>query len=346
MKEEYLLYLDESEHRNSKNFTIAGFAIKKSDIHNLENELANIKKLIWTDTYISNNSPILHCTDLNNIYVNRKNLGKLSSINESYNLLAQKTKDEIERIYNQIYYRLAQLVRTQHITIFSCIINISQLNELFRLDDSHNGLHLIDDKYNIALQKIIESYTHYLTLVDGCGDVIYESRNVTGENSINSPDIKLINSFHQIHANNRGITYTSNKIVQERNRVFTTSNKNSNIAGLQLADFIAYNILKFYSITDPSQVTDFMKQLHRFSYNGGYKLSEKDQRGFWGMRVIPSYPQINTLSATNNRLDNAYSNLKKERNRLKIKIAELEQQNQDLKIKLKQQNSSTKKSVN
>lgn len=337
MKEEYLLYLDESEHKKSKNFTISGFAIKKADIPDLEKELTDIKKLIWTDAYINQLSPILHCTDLNMVYMKRKKPNELSLITEPYNILAQKSEDEIERTYNQIYSRLAHLVRTQHITIFSCIINISQLNELFYLDATHNGLHMIDDKYNIALQKIIESYTHYLSLADGCGDVIYESRNTIGENSINSPDIKLINNFHQIHANNRGITYTSNKIVQERNRVFTTSNKNSNIAGLQLADFIAYNILKLYSITDTSQVTDFMKQLHRFSYNGGYMLSEKDQRGFWGMRVIPSYPQLNMLSASNKRLENAYSNLKKERNRLKIKIAELEHTNQSLEKTLNKQ---------
>ena len=58
------------------------------------------------------------------------------------------------------------------------------------IDEEHNGSHLIDDKYNIALQKVIENYTHYLSVNDGYGDVVYESRNNLGENSAKSPDVK------------------------------------------------------------------------------------------------------------------------------------------------------------
>lgn len=61
---------------------------------------------------------------------------------------------------------------------------------------------MIDDKYNIALQKVIENFTHYLSVNDGYGEVIYESRNSFGENSANSPDVKLINVYHKIQANN------------------------------------------------------------------------------------------------------------------------------------------------
>lgn len=32
---------------------------------------------------------------------------------------------------------------------------------------------MIDDQYSIALQKIIENFTHYLSVNDGYGDVIY-----------------------------------------------------------------------------------------------------------------------------------------------------------------------------
>ena len=89
--------------------------------------------------------------------------------------------------------------------------NITDLRALFFLDENHNGIHLIDDQYSIALQKIIENFTHYLSVNDGYGDVIYESRNNTGENSAKSPDIKLINVYHKIQANNKGIVYNSNK---------------------------------------------------------------------------------------------------------------------------------------
>lgn len=339
MKEEYILYLDESEHKKTKNFTIAGLAIKKSDIPTLETRILETKKLIWEADYILAHSPVLHCTDLNKVFSKRNMEQRASLFIEPYSLYAKKSSEDIQKIYEQIYGRLSYIVRTLDITIFSCIINIKQLSDLFFLDETHDGIHMIDDKYNIALQKIIENYTHFLSCVDGCGDVLYESRNTIGENSAKSPDNKLINNFHQIHANNRGIIYTNNKIIQERNRVCSTSNKTNNIAGLQLADFVAYNILKFYSITDATQVTDFMKQIHRKSYNGGRTLEEKDQRSFWGMRVLPSYPMLHSLTASNKNLVNANKNLKKERNSLKKEIMNLEVEINNLRTRLKKYES-------
>lgn len=325
MKEEYILYLDESEQNKTENFAIAGLAIKKADIPILDEEISKVKQLIWNDEYIRDNSPILHCSELNKVFSERKKSHHSYHYKKPYIQLTAKTPEEIQRIYEQIYGRLSKIIRKLDITIFSCIIITKQLRELFFLDETHDGRHMIDDKYNIALQKIIENYTHFLNCVDGCGDVIYESRNNIGENSMKSPDIKLINNFHQIHANNRGIMYINNKIIRERNRVFSTSNKSNDIAGLQLADFVAYNILKLSTIIDPNQITDFMKQIHRKSYNGGRLLEEKDQRSFWGMRILPSYPTIHELTTSKKRLINANANLKKERNALKKEIISLQE---------------------
>lgn len=185
------------------------------------------------------------------------------------------------------------------------------------LDENHNGIHLIDDQYSIALQKIIENFTHYLSVNDGYGDVIYESRNNTGENSAKSPDIKLINVYHKIQANNKGIVYTDSAAVQNRNRTIVTYSKNENIAGLQFADFVAYNIIKLERCKVKEQITDFMKQIHKMAYNGGHSISEIDQRSFWGMRVLPSYLRMEELLSENKTLRNSYANLKKARNKQK-----------------------------
>ena len=182
---------------------------------------------------------------------------------------------------------------------------------------------MIDDKYNIALQKIIESFTHYLALNDGYGDVIYESRNTIGENSTKSPDIKLINVYHKIQANNKGIVYTNSLAIQDRNRTIAVYPKSENIAGLQFADFVAYNITKFNECKIEQQITDFMKQIHKIAYNGGHPVSEKDQRSFWGMRVLPSYLRMEKLLSENKTLKNAYANLKKERNKQNKRITRL-----------------------
>lgn len=192
----------------------------------------------------------------------------------------------------------------------------------------------------MRLAKVIENFTYYLSVNDGYGDVIYESRNTMGENSEKSPDIKLINVYHKIQANNKGIVYTDSRAIQNRNRTIVTHSKSKNIAGLQFADFVAYNIIKLEGCKVEKQITDFMKQIHRISYNGGRPISEKDQRSFWGMRVLPSYLRMENLISENKTLKNAYNNIKKERNKQRKiilkkdeRILQLEKQIQMLKEK-------------
>lgn len=319
MKDEYVLYLDESEFSYSKTFTIAGIAIKKDNIRVLEQGLEAIKRLIWEEEYITNNMPILHCTDFQRVFDNR-NTDDVSKVKPEYQDFIRLDAEEIEKKYNQVYGRMSQLLKKVNATVFSCVVKLQQLHDLFYIDENHDGIHLIDDKYNIALQKVIENYTHYLSVNDGYGDVIYESRNSIGENSSKSPDIRLINVYHKIQANNKGIVYTDSKSVQERNRTIVAYSKSENIAGLQIADFVAYNTIKFEKCNVEKQITDFMKTIHRLSYNGGHQISEKDQRSFWGIKVLPSYLRMEELIASNRSLKNAVSNLKKERKKLKREI--------------------------
>ena len=331
MKDEYILYLDESEFKSSKTFAIAGIAVKKDDIPIIEQGIDEIKRLIWDEQYIIDNMPILHCTEIQKVFDNRRT-DNINGVKEEYHDFIKKTDEEIDKIYHQVYGKLAQLLKKANATVFSCIIKLQQLYDLFFIDEDHNGIHLIDDKYNIALQKVIENYTHYLSVNDGYGDVVYESRNNLGENSAKSPDVKLINVYHKIQANNKGIVYTDSMAVQSRNRTIVAYSKNDNLAGLQLADFVAYNIIKFEGCRVEQQITDFMKQIHRLSYNGGHMVTDKDQRSFWGMRVLPSYLRMEELIASNKSLKNANNNIKKERNKLKkvieadeARIVELEE---------------------
>lgn len=330
MKDEYVLYLDESELKRSKTFAIAGIAIKKDKVEFLEQEMNEVKKLIWGEEYVTSNKPVLHCTELEKVFTNRTS-DNITGVQDEYREFKKLSSEDIEKIYHQVYGRMAWILKKVDATVFSCIIKMQQLQELFFLSENHNGIHLIDDKYNIALQKIIESFTHYLALNDGYGDVIYESRNTIGENSTKSPDIKLINVYHKIQANNKGVVYTNSSAIQDRNRTIAVYPKSENIAGLQFADFVAYNITKFNECKIEQQITDFMKQIHKIAYNGGHPVSEKDQRSFWGMRVLPSYLRMEKLLSENKTLKNAYANLKKERNKQNKKITRLEEQVQKLK---------------
>ena len=337
MKDEYILYLDESEFRRTRTFAIAGIAIKKDNVELLETGMAEIKKIIWDETYINLHNPVLHCTELEKVFSNR-NSSNITGIKEEYQEFKKLSPEDIERKYHQVYGKMAQTLKKTNATVFSCIIKMQQLNDLFFLDEAHSGTHLIDDKYNIALQKIIENFTHYLSVNDGYGDVIYESRNTIGENSSKSPDVKLINVYHKIQANNKGIVYTYSTAIQYSNRTIVAYSKNEYIEGLKFADFVANNIIKLEGCTNKGQITDFMKQIHRISYNGGHSISEKDQRSFWGMRVLPSYLRMEKLIQENKTLKNAYDNLKKERKRQKRvidsqnnKIIQLEEEMQMLK---------------
>ena len=329
MKDEYVLYLDESELKRSRTFAIAGIAIKKDKVEFLEREMNEVKKLLWGEEYVTSNKPVLHCTELEKVFTNR-NSDNITGVQDEYREFKKLSSEDIEKIYHQVYGRMAWILKKVDATVFSCIIKMQQLQELFFLSENHNGIHLIDDKYNIALQKIIESFTHYLALNDGYGDVIYESRNTIGENSTKSPDIKLINVYHKIQANNKGIVYTNSSAIQDRNRTIAVYPKSENIAGLQFADFVAYNITKFNECKIEQQITDFMKQIHKIAYNGGHPVSEKDQRSFWGMRVLPSYLRMEKLISENKTLKNAYANLKKERNKQNKRITRLEEQIQKL----------------
>lgn len=53
MRDEYILYLDESEFNKSKTFTIAGIATKKENIGLLEKGIEEAKKFIWSEEYIT-----------------------------------------------------------------------------------------------------------------------------------------------------------------------------------------------------------------------------------------------------------------------------------------------------
>lgn len=125
-------------------------------------------------------------------------------------------------------------------------------------------------------------------------------------------DLYIELSWQKPSGHSGGFYYTSSEI-QNRNRTIFTNSKNENLAGLTIADFVAYNILKYERCNVEQQLTDFMKLVHRISYNGGHKIEEKDQRSFWGLRVLPSYLQMEQLIADNKILKNAYNNLKKYR---------------------------------
>ena len=56
---------------------------------------------------------------------------------------------------------------------------------------------------------------------------------------------------------------------------------------MQLADFIAFNYIKWYTRTD-NERTEFMKRIHLAAYNGNHDLTQEDLRACWGVRILPT----------------------------------------------------------
>ena len=291
---EYTLFLDESYDDNTDLFCIAGCIIKNSDLNIVSNEIESIKQLIWTPTEISSLSPILHSTELNIAYKNRNNSQISRFTNGAYTVFNTKTKKEIADCYQNVYKSFSLLMKNQEITTLCCIIDRKKFRSYYALP---NEPRLIDDWYDIAMQEILEAYTHFLC---------------------------------KVKVNGKGVSYLTNRTIYNRIRFFNIVTKKDNYAGLQLADFIAFNYIKWYTRTD-NERTEFMKRIHHAAYNGNHDLTQEDLRACWGVRILPTDVTENQKNIVElKKLKKSYNNLKTERNRLNHKLTKITKEKHDL----------------
>ena len=171
MENEYTLYLDESKTVDNI-FVIGGFAIHISKEQELEEKLQKIKDRVW------------------------------KNVNESVKKVFHAT-DYIKR-YPGAFMDLIEIVRQVNGVVFATVIKLDELSELFgkiynkRFGDEYC---MVDDPFNIALEKIVENYTHFLYKNNGFGKTLYEARNGEGVNWCDSPDFSLKKDFLKIYIN-------------------------------------------------------------------------------------------------------------------------------------------------
>lgn len=91
------------------------------------------------EEYITLNNPVLHCTELEKVFVKR-NSDDITGIRPEYQELKKRKSEDIEKIYTRVYGKISQALRKSGATVFSCIIKIQQLRALFFLDENHNGI--------------------------------------------------------------------------------------------------------------------------------------------------------------------------------------------------------------
>ena len=296
MSKEHILYLDES--RSVDNiFVIGGFAIPLKNVGSLQHNFNELKKRTWPNLISNEKRPVFHAVE------------------------HLKKKPEA-------FLDMIRLIKEEDAKVFACAIKLDELYELYgddRKDREMNNYSLVDSEFNIALQKVIENYTHYLYKEKAFGKTMYEGRNNDDQIWFNSPDFFLKANYQTIIANNKGLGYINDAAVKYCNTGFTVKQKKEDVAGLQIADTIAYVIAKCMSpnVSTSDEVEEMFTEIFRISYNGGFNKKEKDLRNYYGIRILPEFlrtvyieremrQQKKYINAEINELEKKLNRLKRE----------------------------------
>lgn len=221
---EYTLYLDESETANvnkitnireNETFVIAGL-ICKNDYHDtiLNDRVNAIKNRIWN----RNNNDDKYCDKiLHELEMSRAIKHQFKDLKCEYNKIFKN-----KHIYNFTYDMVADIISSEEIIIMAVCIDNDNLNKQYDMSK-------LNDRFQIAMNMIIENYYHFLNNVEGTGIICYESL----------PE----NQNEQIRKRYQGIKYYGTmfypaKAINKRIKGLEFKNKKDNIVGLQLADFL------------------------------------------------------------------------------------------------------------
>ena len=238
---------------------------------------------------------------------------------------------KIKELYENMYIKLCKIIKNYDITVFGCLIDEKRFDYIF--DESSKRI--LEDPYNIAFQVIVENFTHFLNKNNGVGYIMYEARNAESNVARNSLDMRMYDNFCKIKSVSKGIPYANSNSITNRIRYFDIVRKTEEKAGIEFADFIAFNLFKSFSISDDRDKSEFIKRIEKSVYNGTFLENDKNLKNFYGIRNIPEdYETVNKLNKELNTLRNAYKKIKKENKRLIEKNGVLKKEKEELKRKM------------
>lgn len=264
--DEYTLYLDESEipvlDENEKEinklFIIAGIIVKNT-YH--DNELTNclniLKDSIWDKEKYENDrrSYVLH--EMEVTFAHYGSFGKIK--HKHHRIFAKPSK------YKLLYEKMSSLIKNCNIVTLGACIKQTELHGIYNCDT-------LNDKKSILMQIIIENYYHFLVEHDSIGTICYESM-PENQNAI-------INKRFQ-YIQNTGTMFYPAKKINSRIKKLVFIEKDANITGLQIADFIP-NTLGRVECDKDSKSEENYKSVHDKLYDGNRKMVEK-----FGLKIIP-----------------------------------------------------------
>ena len=203
--------------------------------------------------------------DVNQVVQSIEKLWRMSE--EERRAMGERGKRAIRKYFT--YDMLTHIFQTGELTVLAVCIDEDKLSEQYDMTK-------LNDRFQIAMNMIIENYYHFLNRFDGVGDICYESL----------PK----NQNERIKKRYIGIKYTGTmfypaKVINTRIKNLEFKNKKENVVGLQLADFIPnaigrYILEKTYNNRKERNIS--MDVLQEKLYDGDIDKKEK-----FGLKIIP-----------------------------------------------------------
>ncbi len=265
MREQYTLYLDESETHifnpaigggENYHFCMAGVIAKKDDSSRLEAGIRQLKNIVWSE--LPNPQDII----LHQMRILEAEKGRLDI--KKYPEYSKFRKKE-ERV--RFYRELKKIFVLNDITIIGSSISEANLKYFYGGSGRNK-----QDQYLVAMQLLLENYCHFLCTKDGIGNVIYEYRELIGNE-------KLRDRYY--HMKLMGSMYMAKATAETRLLGLDFADKNDNIAGLQLADFVPNPFARDHAGLNQSR-PNIWGTLRYFRYDGG--IGQPDR---FGVKYMP-----------------------------------------------------------
>lgn len=264
--DEFTLYLDESEipitdennNEINKLFVIAGIIVKNK-YHDtiLTDSLNGIKDVIWDK---SKDIDRRHSYILHEMEVTCAHYGCFGKLKHKYHRIFAKSSK-----YKLLYQKMSELIKNSDLTTLGACIRQKELHSLYEQTT-------LNDKKSILMQIIIENYYHFLVELDAIGTICYEAMHK------NQNDI--INKRYQ-YIKNTGTMFYPAKKINSKIKGLSFIEKNENVPGLQIADFIPNTLGRVECKKDSNSVTNYQSVYYKL-YDGNRKMIEK-----FGLKIIP-----------------------------------------------------------
>lgn len=261
---EYTLYLDESEIPINEKcdddvlFVIGGIAVE--DVYHdkvLTNKLNLLKNNLWCEEKFESKRKNFILHELEVTYAKFGNFKKMK--HKYHRVFANPSK------YKLLYKELTELSNSSDFTVISACIKQKELYSLY-------NRFALNDRMSILMQAIIENFYHFLVENNSFGKICYEAM------PENQNDI-ILKRYKYIQ--NTGTMFYPARMINKRISDLSFCDKNKNITGLQIADFVP-NTLGRVECDKYSYSNDYYNSIYRKIYDGNRKLKEK-----FGFKVIP-----------------------------------------------------------